>query len=307
MTSKPDQLIDDSKNFETGQPVAGFPLEFRWRAGAWKAIFDRQIQLLQDDIARARADGRLVLYLSCPISSRGGSWAGTNVDIARHVEREILQRLGESFWVLNPAQYQLESKAGLGLLEQHAKAIGINLADLKGMSPGGGDYMRMWTRVLVEDGEHNLGRNFDAYYFLGPRDVLSFFTANGSETLTAGVQGYFARKMEADGAFRHQFSAPDTIWNGNVLSEAEEKQKLEWVRKRKDFLCYYGLKASANFSLGSHDEWAILRLLNQARRKASASADKLDGDVGDQIAALFDGSQVSLSASEAPLSRGYAL
>lgn len=301
------ELIRDAGEFETGEPVPGFPIKFKWRAGAWKAIFDRQIQLLQDDIARARADGRLVLYLSCPISSRGGSWAGTNVDIARHVERTLLQRLGEGFWVLNPAQYQLESKAGLGLLEQHARAIGIDLASLEGVAPGGGDYMRMWTRVLVEDGGANLGRSFDAYYFLGPRDVLSFFTANGSETLTAGVQGYFARKMEADSAFRRQFSGPEALWDSDTLSDAEEKLHRAWVQKRKDFLGYYGLKASANFSLGSHDEWAILRLLNQQRRKASVTGDKLDGDVGDQIAALFDGSQVSLSASEAPLSRGYAI
>jgi hypothetical protein len=71
-------------------------------------------------------------------------------------------------------------------------------------------------------------------------------------------------------------------------------------------LRFYGLRASANFSLGSHDEWAILRLVNEARRNHSVTEDKLDGDVGDQVAAFFDGVQVSLSASEAPVSRGYA-
>lgn len=297
-----------SGEFESGEPVPGFPLKFRWLGGKWKAIFDRQIRLLQDDIARARADGRLVLYLSCPISSRGGSWAGTNVDIARHVEREILQRLGESFWVLNPAQYQLESKAGLGLLEQHAREEGVDLEVLKAIGePGGGDYMRMWTKVLVEDAAGNLGRNFDGYYFLGPRDVLSFFTANGSETLTAGIQAYLARKMEADVAFREQFSAPTVAWGSDATSDDQVAAKAEWAKKRLDFLRYYGLKASANFSLGSHDEWAILRLINSERRRLSVTPDKLDGDVGDQVAAFFDGSQVSLSASEAPLSKGYAL
>jgi hypothetical protein len=43
------------------------------------------------------------------------------VDIAHYVERKILDRWGEAFWVLNPAKYQLESKAGKGLLDQHAK------------------------------------------------------------------------------------------------------------------------------------------------------------------------------------------
>jgi hypothetical protein len=303
-----DHLVAEGGEFETGEPVPGFPLKFKWRGGAWKRIFNRQIQLLQDDIARARADGRLVLYLSCPISSRGGSWAGTNVDIARHVERAILQRLGEAFWVLNPAQYQLESKAGLGLLEQHAKAEGVDLLELKRAGePGGGDYMRMWTRVLVEDGGANLGRNFDAYYFLGPSDVLSFFTANGSQTLTAGIQAYFARKMESDASFREQFSAATAVWGDHSVAPDQVAAKAAWATQRQQFLRYYGLRASANFSLGSHDEWAILRLINSERRRTSATLDKLDGDVGDQLAAFFDGSQVSLSASEAPLSRGYAL
>lgn len=302
-----DDPIEGANEFEKGRPVATFPIEFKWRTGAWKQIFDRQIQLLQDDIARARADGRLILYLSCPITSRGGSWAGTNVDIARHVERSILQRLGEGFWVLNPAQYQLESQAGLGLLQQHAKAIGVDLDQLKKAGePGGGDYMRMWTRVLVEDGIGDNGRHFDAYYFLGPRDVLSFFTANGSETLTAGVQAYFARKMESDVAFRDFFSEPAAIWSTVSATDGQAVLKAAWAQKRKDFLGYYGLKASANFSLGSHDEWAILRLINSGRRADSATSDKLDGNPGDQIPAFFDGRQVSLSASEAPVSRGYA-
>jgi hypothetical protein len=33
----------------------------------------------------------------------------------------------------------------------------------------------------------------------------------------------------------------------------------------------------------------------------------IDGDVGDQLAAFFDGSQVDPSASQASLSRGYAV
>ena len=43
-------------------------------------------------------------------------------------------------------------------------------------------------------------------YFLGPRDVFSFFTENGSQSLTAGIQAYFARKIANDVAFRDAFS-----------------------------------------------------------------------------------------------------
>jgi hypothetical protein len=59
--------------------------------------------------------------------------------------------------------------------------------------------------------------------------------------------------------------------------------------------------------LGSHDEWAILRLVNAARRARSATPTMLDGDVADQVAAFFDGVQVDLSSSEAGVSRGYAV
>jgi hypothetical protein len=283
-------------------------LSFTWLTGDWKAIFDEQIALIKSDVARARAEDRLVAYLSCPISSRGGGWFGTNVDIARHVERSLLERWGEAFWVLNPVQYQLESKAGTGLINRHAERLGIDLAKLMSKSsPGGGDYLRMWTKVLVEDGADNLGRNFDAFYFLGPRDVLSFFTQSESLTLTAGIDAYFSRKFSTDASFRDAFSIPSINWGDATQSTAGSDARKAWIKKRTDFLRFYGLRASANFSLGSHDEWAIFRLINAGRRKRSTAPGMLDGDVGDQLAGFFDGIQVDPSSSEASLSRGYAV
>jgi hypothetical protein len=292
---------------ETGEPVPGFPLSFTWSTGDWQRIFDRQIAQVKQDVARARAEDRLVFYLSCPISSRGGGSSATNVDIARHVERSILERWGEAFWVLNPAQYQLESKAGTGLINEHAKSLNIDLPKLRRKgAPLGGDYMRMWTKVLVEDGEHNLGRHFDAFYFLGPADVLSFFSQGESRTLTAGVEAYFARKVTTDTTFRDAFTVPDIDWGVVPQKKPVPDPRDVWSNERKDFLRYYSLLASANFSLGSHDEWAIFRLINAKRRKQSATPAMRDGDVGDQLAAFFDGRQVDMSSSEGVLSRGYA-
>lgn len=292
---------------QTDYPVAGFPLQFTWLTGDWMRIFDAQRDLIKSDIARARAEGRLVLYLSCPISSRGGGWSGTNVDIARHVERTILERWGEAFYVLNPAQYQLESKAGTGLIVGHAQRLGIDLQELlKSAVPGGGDYLRMWTRVLVEDGQGDLGYDFDAFYFLGPRDVFEFFTRNGAQTLTAGVQAYFSRKMEADPAFRDMYSDPSIAW-GPSAAAAAAAAKTAWAKQRADFLRFYALRASASFSLGSHDEWAILQAINAGRRKKSAADGMRDGDTGDQLAAFFEGSQVSIGATQTSISRGYAV
>lgn len=292
---------------KTGQPVPGFPLQFTWLTGDWVRIFDAQRDLIKADIARARADGRLVLYLSCPISSRGGGWSGTNVDIARHVERTILDRWGEAFFVLNPAQYQLESKAGTGLIVGHAKALGIDLTKLlAGAPPGGGDYLRMWTRVLVEDANGNLGSDFDAFYFLGPNDVFEFFTRNGAQTLTAGVQSYFARRIESDPDFRDAFSSAGITWGPSTAAPVVAA-KAAWMKQRRDFLRFYALRASASFSLGSHDEWAILQGINAARRKRSAGPGMLDGDTGDQLAAFFEGNQVSIGSTQTSISRGYAV
>jgi hypothetical protein len=289
---------------KTGMPVADFDLSFTWHTGDWERLFDAQIDLIKQDIARAKADNRSAVYLSCPISSRGGGWSGTNVDIARHVERSLLQRWGEGFWILNPAQYQLESNAGTGLLNEHAQRLHIDLSRLLAQSsPSGGDYMRMWTKVLVEDGSGNVGRNFDAFYFLGPRDVFSFFSHGETLTLTAGIEAYFARKFASDASFCDAFSIPDIKWGGS----ADAASKTKWAKLRVDFLRFYGLRASANFSLGSHDEWEIFRQINAKRRKNSETPDMKDGDVGDQLAAFFDGNQVDPASSQSKLSRGYAV
>ena len=68
------------------QPIPGFPMEYIWHTGPWYDIFDQQIDVIRRDIRRAKAEDRLVIYLSCPISSRGGGYSGTNVDVAKHVE-----------------------------------------------------------------------------------------------------------------------------------------------------------------------------------------------------------------------------
>jgi hypothetical protein len=307
---------------EASSPVAGFPLKYSWHTGPWYDIFEMQIDRLRRDIRRAKAEDKLTLYLSCPISSRGGGYSMTNVDVARHVERALLEKWGEGFWILNPAQYQLESKAGTGLMNEHAEYLGIDLARLMAVArPSGGDYMRMWTTLLVENGDSvgyrpirpelvNTGQNFDAFYFLGPRDVHSFFLTQG-ETLTAGIHAYFARKFAVDADFHEEYSDPDPSWARlgprTALNEAQYRQRDGWTAKRLDFFRYYSLRASVNFSLGSHDELLILRALNNLRRDKSKGPDKLDGDVGEQIAGFFDGGQIDPASTEAPVSRGYSI
>jgi len=309
---------------EAETPVSGFPLKYIWHTGPWYDIFELQINKLRRDIRRAKAEDKLIIYLSCPISSRGGGYSMTNVDVARHVERVLLEKWGEGFWILNPAQYQLESKAGTGLMNEHADYLGLDLNHLIDVAkkPLGGDYMRMWTTVLVENDTKvgyrdiapnlvNTGQYFDAFYFIGPRDVQSFFLTEG-ETLTSGIQAYFARKFAIDPDFREEYSDPNPDWRRlgprTAVNKEEYKLRDGWNYKRLDFFRYYGLKAGVNFSLGSHDEWLIYGALNALRRNKTRNAEKfmVDGDVGDQIAGFFDGGQIDPASSETAVSRGYS-
>lgn len=281
-------------------PVKGFPIKFKWHTGDWLELFEKQVELIQNDVRRALVDDRVVIYLSCPISSsQSGGHYITNVEIARYTEQRIMREWGTGFWILNPAQYQMESKEGTGLIEAHVrllkleKNIDIDLAKLRTDQPlVGGDYLRMWTRILVEDSGKNLGVRFSGYYFIGPSDVRDFFTLGGSVDLTSGVEEYFARKFCVDLIFHKAFSEDE---DGKPLTSEE------WERKRKEFFRFYTVRASANYSKGSHDEWNIWKTLNEMRLKDPSFG------VGNQISGYFDGRQIEPGACEFTIFPGYGI
>lgn len=312
----PDKLI-------TGKPVGSFDLSFEWHDGDWQRLFDEQIKLVKRDMLRAKMEDRLIIYLSCPISARGGGYSGTNVDVARSIERRLFSIWGEGIWILNPAQYQMESKAGTGLMNRHAEYLNIDLEDLIRSTglPTGGDYMRMWTKVLVENEEQvgprkvpaklaNTGQFFDAYYFVGPSDVQAMFLAGG-ETLTSGIYEYFARKCTHDADFCDDFHIVGIQWerlDGNAQRSPDQIElRNRWQMLRNDFFRFYALRASANYSLGSHDEWLIFQKLNELRRNRRSSFDGREvGGIGDQIAGFFDGRQIDPASTELTVSKGYS-
>jgi hypothetical protein len=282
-------------------PVEGFPMKFSWWNGDWFNLFNQQVELIQEDIRRARSEDRFIVYLSCPISSRGGGMSITNVEIASFTSRWLMNHWGSRFWVLNPATYQLESKHGTGLIQRFARQLGITdgrLNDLKQHYPAhDGDYMRMWTRVLVEDDDGKcVGARFSAFYFLSPSDVQRFFGETETSTLTAAVEEYFSRQFAMSAEFRDYFSLEDS--SGQRASD----WTILWQQRRDDFVRFYSLKAGAAYSKGSHDEWNILVALN---RKRLQLGDATGYGIGSQIAAYFGGKQVDPSAAETLISPGY--
>src|ERR1700722_11976917 len=156
---------EEGAKMQTGQPVSGFPIEFTWHTGDWFDLFERQTELVKADLKRAHAEGRIIVFQSCPISTAGGGHFSTNVDIAGAIERNLMAKWGERFFILNPSKYQMETKEGVGLMYQHAEAIKREtgkLIDVKQLMnstpPTGGDYMRMWTKVIVEDDYYTGGK-----------------------------------------------------------------------------------------------------------------------------------------------------
>jgi hypothetical protein len=67
------------------------------------------------------------------------------------------------------------------------------------------------------------------------------------------------------------------------------------------------VKTSANFSLGSHDEWQIFVLINQKRLQNSKNPEAPCGDVGELLPGFFDGKQIDPGAAVNPTSGGYAI
>ncbi|MBH1933852.1 hypothetical protein I5Q34_06010 [Streptomyces sp. AV19] len=305
---------------ETGYPVPDRPvIRFTWLTGDWFEIFQKHVALIQSDIARAQAEDRMVVYLSCPISSRRGSHFRTNTEVANFVTRRLADRWGERFFVLNPTAYQLESKEGTGLIVRHISELAretgrdITLEALKAEAePGGGDYMRMWTRVITEDGYLSdppsgrgrrgrlLGGLFDAVYFLGPDDVHEFFDpAGGSGSLVRRVEEYFARKSAVDPEFWADFGTVRDGGGVRPLDLGDPADAALWEERRKDFVRNYTVRAGAGFSRGSHDEWNIFVRLNRLR-----VADPCYG-AGEQVAFYFAGRGRGLAEGEGAVSPGY--
>jgi hypothetical protein len=140
----------------------------------------------------------------------------------------------------------------------------------------GADYMLQWTRVL--EGPSGNGDDFDFFYFVGPADFASALELTGEGDMET-IDALFDQRYAADEGLRK------AVEQGRTSKAA--------------FHNYYALKASIAFSYGSHDEWNILRLINDKRRGGTQFG------VANQIASFYDGRATPPSAAEQSISTGY--
>lgn len=147
----------------------------------FEPVLRQNIDRLRARVREERAAGKLVGFVSIPLSGRGGGNYQVNVEVSEAVKSRLERRLGvERFFALAP-----------GLVESKIPTV-------DGREPGGGDYMFMWTQILA--GEDGLGRDFDVVYFVGPTDFGDFFGLTGNDDLKT-LAAWMERRARTDSQF----------------------------------------------------------------------------------------------------------
>ncbi len=141
------------------------------------------------------------------------------------------------------------------------------------LPPGatGPEYMLMWTRVL--EGASGTG-DFDFIFFTGPSDFAQHFGLDGHGDMEK-LEDYYDSVVKTDEGLK---AVP-----------------------RRAFRDYYALRASVAYSYGSHDEWNIVRAVNEKRRAADSKT-----GISTQMGVFFDGRQVAPGLFETPIAAGDA-
>jgi hypothetical protein len=226
----------------------------------FKAAIDEKVAYYRAAIAAERAKGKAIGYMSVPLSTAGGSYFGVNREVAQKVKERVEARFGT---------------ASAWLLDPTAKEA--DLPTLNGVRAGQGDYLVMWTRIL--EGDKGLGEDFDFVYFVGPSDYAGFFGLTGKGDMDR-IAAYFDERLQKDVDLKR------AVERGTVTAAS--------------FRNYYGLKASAAFSVGAHDEWNVIRTVN-ARRRDDAKL-----GLANQLPMMFDGRALSSAESEQAVTAGNA-
>ena len=219
---------------------------------AFNTLIQDQVRTIRQDIKAQQSAGKLIVYASTPISPRGGGHTGTNLEIAASVKAALEKEYGGSVWVLDPGRYQM--------------------SPLAGKSPGGSEYMAMWTAILA--GDDGSGQDFDMVHFTGPSNVRAFFGC-GPSAIVECIDRYITKRAATDDTFRQDVA--------------------DRPARRREFLRYYALRASSAYSPGAHDEWNTFVAINRRR------------PVGGQVAMYFDGRPLSPGEMETGVSPGYEL
>jgi hypothetical protein len=140
-----------------------------------KATIAQRVEKFRGMIAEQRKAGKLVGYLSVPLTSSGGGNFNVNKEVAEAAKAAIEKRHGKDFvWVLNPGTLEADLPKGTGA-----------------------DYMMMWITLL--EGPDGMG-DFDFVQFAGPQDFARYFGFDGNNDM-AKLDAYFDKRVKSDPEF----------------------------------------------------------------------------------------------------------
>jgi hypothetical protein len=128
---------------------------------AFAASMEALLTDLRGRVQMQRRAGKIIGFISTPLSSSGGGYRPLNSTVSEHVREKLLRKHGSRVWILSPGLVQLQPRGGV--------------------PPSGSEYMVVWTRLF--GGEDGLGRDFDFVYFVGPGDFQEFFGATGDASV----------------------------------------------------------------------------------------------------------------------------
>ena len=120
------------------------------------------------------------------------------------------------------------------------------------------------------------------------------------ESTAAAVPGLVRASAPVHESARADLAKIDRYFDERVKANPSFEKAVKDGLSRNAFRSYYGLKASTAFSRGAHDEWNIIRTVNERRRN-----DPKYG-IANQLPVLFDGLGIAPSGWEANVSDGYA-
>jgi hypothetical protein len=147
-------------------------------------VIDSAVQTLRSQV-RTQSAGKLIVYLSVPLTSRGGGYRPLNVEISDFLKSRIEARFQNRVWVLAPGKAESELPA------------------VNGKNAQGGEYMYMWTKVLA--GDDGYGRDFNLLFAAGPSEIRSFFGA--IDDVPASLERYTELRAKTDTDFRNQIAS----------------------------------------------------------------------------------------------------
>jgi hypothetical protein len=139
------------------------------------------IDRVRGEIAKNRAVGCFIGYVSVPVSSKSGGDFQTNTNLAEYTTQCVQREFGKKLWLVNPAAYNLPAAAT------------------------GGDYMAVWADVLA--GVDGSGSDIDLAYFVGPSDVWKYFGAE-SEARLDTIEKWLADKSKVSTAYKVIYDDP---------------------------------------------------------------------------------------------------